>query len=243
MNTRVLAHRGFSGRYPENTMRAFREAVAVGADGVEFDVQRTRDGELVVFHDERLDYSTTAEGWVKDTSWRELQAVSVRARTGDIIYGDAVPHLDEVLALLAGQAELVINVELKNGLIPYPGIEEQVLHALANHGLSGRTIVSSFNHTSVQKVKQIDSSITTGIIFSGRLHDPWNYARAVHADALHLDKGFVDEEFVRVAQTEGFLVNTYTVNDALEINRILQAGVNGIITNYPDRVFHNTKER
>ena len=235
MKTNVLAHRGFSGRFPENSIRAFREAVAIGADGVEFDVQRTRDGELVVIHDERLDYSTNSQGWVFDLSWAEMRTVRLRSRSESIVHEDTVPHLEEVLGFLADH-DMLINIELKNGLIAYADIEEQVIASLDRFKLRGSAIVSSFNHDSVLKMKEIDSSITTGIIFAARLSDPWNYARSVKADALHPDRGVVDAAFVRAAQDEGFLVNTYTVNDDLEMQRILATGINGIITNFPDRL-------
>lgn len=216
-------------------MRAFREAVACGAHGVEFDVQRTRDEMLVVIHDERLDYSTTGRGWVRDWTWEELKSVQTRARSGDIIYGDAIPSLDEALGFLAGR-DLVINIELKNGLEPYPGLEEQVLEAVAHHGIEANTIISSFNHASVRRVKEINPAVTTGIIYTGCLYGIWSYARTVKADALHVDRGFIDAAFVGAARDEGFMVNTFTVNDELEIQRVLEMGVDGIITNYPDRV-------
>jgi glycerophosphoryl diester phosphodiesterase len=235
MDTQVLAHRGFSGRFPENTMRAFREAVSAGADGVEFDVQRTRDGELVVIHDERLDYSTEAQGWVHDYSWPELRRVRLRPRSGGPVYEDTIPHLDEVLGYLSDHETRII-VELKNAQVPYDGLGEQVLTALAGHRLTPRTIISSFNHPSILGVKEIDPEVTTGIILAGCLHDFWGYARSVKADALHLHRGFVHAGLVRAAQAEGFLVNTYTVDDELEIRRMLDAGVDGIITNHPDRV-------
>lgn len=235
MTTHILAHRGFSGRYPENSMRAFREAVTCGSHGVEFDVQRTRDGELVVIHDERLDYSTTGAGWVHEQSWAELKTVKLRSRTSDMIFSDTIPHLDEVLGFLA-EHKLVINCELKNGLLPFPGMEEQVLAAVHARGVQESVIISSFNHGSMLRVKELDSSIKTGIIYAGRPVDLWNYAGSLRVDALHPDRGFIDAEFVRAARREGFMVNTYTVNDPLEIQRILETGVDGIITNYPDRV-------
>ena len=235
MKTNVLAHRGFSGRFPENSLRSFREAIAVGADGVELDVQRTRDGELVVIHDERLDYSTTLQGWIQDLTWAEIRTAKLRCRSAGTVYEDAVPHLEEVLALLADH-NMLVNIELKNGLLPYAGIEEQVIELVDRLNLRAKTIISSFNHASILRLKQIDSSITAGIIFAGCLFDQWNYARSVRADALHPDRGFVDGAFVRAAHDNGFQVNTYTVNDELEMRRLIDAGVNGIITNFPDKL-------
>lgn len=234
MDTQIFAHRGFSAMHPENSLRAFREAAALGADAVEFDVQRTRDGELVVIHDERLDASTNAQGWVHELSWAELRTVRLRARSGSTVYEDTVPHLEEVLSFLVGTGQLV-NIELKNAQVPYSGIEEQVLKLVHAHALTERTIVSSFNHPSMRIVKDIDPGVRTGIILAGRLHDFWSYARSVKADALHLHRGFLDAELVQAAQREGFLVNVYTVNDEFELSRMVEAGVNGIITNYPDR--------
>jgi glycerophosphoryl diester phosphodiesterase len=235
MKTHIFAHRGFSGMFPENSIQAFREAVIVGADGIELDVQRTADGELVVIHDERLDYSTTMTGWVRDTRWKELRTARLRPRGEQTVHDQTIPHLNDVLEFLADEGMLV-NIELKNGLVRYPGIEEEVIAALDRYNLRDATIVSSFNHDSVLHVKGIDASIRTGIIFAGRLHELWNYARSLKADALHPDRGFVDAEFVHAAHQEGFLVNTYTVNDELEMQRLRDARVDGIITNFPDRL-------
>ncbi|TVQ41315.1 MAG: glycerophosphodiester phosphodiesterase [Spirochaetaceae bacterium] len=226
MNPTVFAHRGYSGVHPENTMRAFRAAVDAGANGIECDVQLTRDGEPVVFHDERLDRLTGGSGLLADRSWRELSTLQVR--------GERIPHLDELLEL-AAQQPLVLNLELKNSVIHYAGIEEMVVERLWRFGLLDRCIVSTFDHLSLQTLAALDCGVATGMLYGCRMVEPWRYAAKLGVSALHPQADSVDDYLCAGAHDAGLSINTWTVNEPREVRRLAALGVHGLITDFPDR--------
>ena len=152
MKTKVWAHRGASGYAPENTLEAFEMSVKQQADGVELDVQLTKDGELVVLHDETLDRTTDGKGFVKDYTLKEVQALKA-VKTHPEYQTGRIPMLAEVYDLLKPTG-LEINVELKTGIFFYPGIEEKVLKLTKEMGMEERIWYSSFNHYSLKKVKE-----------------------------------------------------------------------------------------
>lgn len=235
MGTRIVAHRGFSGAYPENTMAAFRAAEAAGAEMIEMDVQLSRDGEPVVFHDERLERVCGVSGYVNDYSWEELRQLDAGRHFGAQFAGERIPHFDEFLDFVA-PTMLTLNVELKNEFLRHARLEEIVLERLHARGLAERTILSSFNHESMRRVSTLDPGVRTGLIYAGRLHEPWDYARPLGARALHLNWKSVDSYIVEGAHRAGLEINTYTVNEVVDMRRLLALGVDGIITNWPDRL-------
>ena len=149
--TLVWGHRGASGYAPENTMAAFEKAVELGADGIELDVQLTKDGELVVIHDETIDRVSDGSGWVKDYTYAKLIKHNFN-RTHPEYKHAQIPTLEEVYALIK-PTDLTINVEIKTGVVFYPEIEARVLDLTERMGLMERVIFSSFNHYTIQKIK------------------------------------------------------------------------------------------
>lgn len=149
-----FAHRGFSGKYPENTMLAFRKALECGADGIEMDVQLTKDGELVVIHDERVDRTTNGTGNVRDYTLEELQKLDASYIYSEEVGFQTIPTFDEYCRWVAG-TPLVTNIELKTGVYPYPGIEAKVWPVLQRYHLEDKVIISSFNHESVLRMKAL----------------------------------------------------------------------------------------
>ena len=147
--TLVWGHRGASGYAPENTMAAFEKAVELGADGIELDVQLTKDGELVVIHDETIDRVSDGSGWVKDYTYAKLIKHNFN-RTHPEYEHAQIPTLEEVYALIK-PTDLTINVEIKTGVVFYPEIEARVLDLTERMGLMERVIFSSFNHYTIQK--------------------------------------------------------------------------------------------
>jgi len=233
--TKVYAHRGASGYAPENTLAAFGLARDMGADGVELDVQVTRDGELVVIHDETVNRTTDGTGWVKDFTLGQLTALD--ASMGSAVYpGQRIPTLTEVFDVLADSA-MSINIELKNSLVAYPGIEEKVLAMIDDRNWEHRVTISSFNHVSLAHIRQIGSLVYTGVLFQDVLYEPWNYAHQLWATGLHPYYAYVDEvpDLLKEARNSLLEINVWTVNAAADIDRMLAYGVDGIITNYPDR--------
>ena len=158
--TKVWAHRGASGYAPENTLDAFQKAVEMGADGIELDVQMTKDGELVVIHDETIDRVSNGKGWVKDYTYEELKKFNFN-KTHLEYTKEEIPTLEQVY-LLIKPTNLTINVEIKTGIVFYPGIEGRVLELTERLGMKERVIYSSFNHYTIRKIKESDSQAKTG---------------------------------------------------------------------------------
>ena len=232
--TKVWAHRGASGYAPENTLPAFALAVEQEADGIELDVQLTKDGEIVVIHDETLDRTTSGQGWVKDQTWKEIKRLD--ASGGQTGFASAtVPTLADVFDLIA-DTTLTVNIEIKDSLIPYPGIVEKVLDLVGERDWEYRIVISSFNHLTLAHIRQLGSLIYTGVLFGDVLYEPWNYAQQLWATALHPNLAYVDHVPDMVAEAHNCLleINTWTVNQVDDIDRMIEAGVDGIITNYPD---------
>ena len=172
--TKVWAHRGASGYAPENTLDAFRKAVEMGADGIELDVQMTKDGELVVIHDETIDRVSNGKGWVKDYTYEELKKFNFN-KTHLEYTKEEIPTLEQVY-LLIKPTNLTINVEIKTGIVFYPGIEGRVLELTERLGMKERVIYSSFNHYTIRKIKELDPQAKTGMLYEDGIIDAVDYA-------------------------------------------------------------------
>ncbi|MCY8278315.1 glycerophosphodiester phosphodiesterase family protein, partial [Bacillus inaquosorum] len=146
--TKIFAHRGASGQFPENTMLAFEKGIEAGADGIELDVQLTKDGRIVVIHDERLDRTTSLKGFVKDTAYDVIKTANAAANHNQMDNDIKVPLLEDVLSW-AEKKNFLINIELKNSVIRYEGMEEKVLKAVKRFNIEERIILSTFNHESL----------------------------------------------------------------------------------------------
>ncbi len=232
--TLVWAHRGASGYAPENTMPAFEKAIEMGADGIELDVQLTKDGELVVIHDETIDRTSDGSGWVKDLTYAKLARYNYNKTHPE--YANAkIPTLEEVYALVKPTG-LTVNVELKSGEIFYPELEERVLDLTARMGMEERVIYSSFNHYSIQKIKELDSEAKTGMLYSDGIINPVSYASyVVGADAMH--PALYNLQFpgyMRDCRKHGKKVHVWTVNEEQDMRRVCEMRVDAMITNYPD---------
>jgi len=173
-----LAHRGANTDAPENTMAAFRRAVEVGASGLEFDVQLSKDGSVVVIHDEKLERTTSGSGLVKDYTLQELQHLDAGSWFGEEFAGEKIPTLDQVLDQFSS-TNLVYNIELKSGIVLYPGLEEKVIEAVTTRNLEDQVVVSSFNHYSLVTCCELNKEIRTGMLYVAGLFEPWGYADQV----------------------------------------------------------------
>ena len=236
MKTLNIAHRGFSGMYPENTMLAFREAMKAGCHGIETDVQMSKDGVLVICHDELLDRTSNGTGLLKDYTYDELINFDFGIKFSPEFQGEKIPTLEELLQF-AKENHIFLNLELKNGLFPYNGIEKKVIELIYKYDFKDSVILSSFNHFSMIKCKDIDSSIKTGLLYEGTFVDIEKYCKNIGADALHPQYfSLLDAELTKKIQDEGIMINTYTVNHEIHMEALLDLKVNAIITNYPDKL-------
>lgn len=253
----VWAHRGASAYAPENTLPAFAEAAAMGADGVELDVQLTKDGEIVVIHDENLDRVSNGSGWVKDYTLDQLKGFcynKARPEWDGPASEAVIPTLKEVYELLAPTG-LTVNVELKTGIFLYEGILDKVLELTAACGMEDRVIYSSFNHYSLIQLKGLDPKVRTGMLYSDTLVGAAAYAKerlnvdALHPAVYHLSqaentKGAFgvhdwkpesgEPSYVDLAHQYGLKTHVWTVDDPQLIRMCAAIGTEAIITNKPD---------
>ena len=149
--TKNFAHRGFSGKYPENTMLAFQKAIEVEADGIELDVQLTKDGELVIIHDETIDRTTDGKGYVIDYTYEELSKFDASYIYRGKVEFNKIPTLKEYFELVK-DLDFITNIELKTGINEYLGIEEKVYKLIKEYQLEEKVIISSFNHFSILRI-------------------------------------------------------------------------------------------
>lgn len=232
-NTKVWAHRGASGYAPENTIRAFQKAAEMKADGVELDIQLTKDGELAVIHDETVDRVSDGKGFVKDYTLRELKFLDV-SRPVPGFKTARIPTLAEVLEELK-PTEMTINIECKTGIFFYPGLEEKMVKLVKDLNMTERIWCSSFNHESVLRVKRLCPEIKTGFLISDVIIDVADYTKrhavgALHPALYHMQ----DEELIRRCKKNGLAVHVWTVNDTRDMINLCGTGADAIITNYPD---------
>jgi glycerophosphoryl diester phosphodiesterase len=232
---KIIAHRGFSSRAPENTMAAFLAAIEFGVDGLELDVHCSQDGEVVVCHDETVNRTTNGKGNIRDLTWDELRQLDAGDWYDPKFAGERLPRLNEVLQEVK-RAGILINIELKTDIFSYPGIEEQVIQLLKQFDLIEPCIISSFNHYSLVRVSRICPKLKTAILYSESLFNPWKYAREIGVTALHPKYHSVSPELVANAKQNGIIVNPWTINEPHLIRQMIACGVNAMITNYPDRV-------
>lgn len=229
----IYGHRGASAYAPENTLEAFRLAMEMGADGFELDVHLSRDGELVVIHDETVDRTTGGTGFVRELTLAQLKALD--ASNGMAAYrGVKIPTLEEVFSLIRDTRHIV-NVEIKTDEWFYPEIEEKCLALAARMGLEERVIYSSFNHHTLIKLRRLKPDAKLGMLFGDIMLSPWEYARQLRVDYLHpMKMNICVDGFSEGAAAAGLGVNMWTINDEATMVRCLETGA-GIITNYPDR--------
>lgn len=233
--TPIIAHRGNSAEAPENTLAAFRQAIELGADGVELDVHASHDGVPVVIHDSRLERTTDGHGFVRERSARELAALDAGRWFDAAFAGEGVPTLAAALALLAPRG-LEIHIELKTAEFEFTGLVQAVMAEVIAAGVAGRVVLSSFNHHSLLDVRANAPDLPCAALISGRLIEPWRYVALHGFQALHLPYASVDEALVRGCHEAGLAVRTYTADEASVAERLMGLGVDGIITNQPRRL-------
>lgn len=233
MKTEVWAHRGASGYAPENTLEAFELAVKMEADGIELDVQLTKDGEMVVIHDETTDRVSGVKGWVKDFTLEELKGLNVN-QTHPEYARVQIPTLREVYELIR-PTKLKINVELKTGVVFYSGLERKVLELTDEFGMQERIWYSSFNHYTVRRIKELSPQTKCGVLYEDGIFDVVEYTKKLGADAIHpAVYNLQYDGVVEACRENDIRIHTWTANEKEEIRAMAELGVDAVITNYPD---------
>lgn len=234
-----IAHRGASAIAPPNTLAAFEKAAELGADGIEFDVRLSADGAPVVIHDVTVDGTTDGSGRVAEMTLSQLEQLDAGSYFDPAFAGERIPTLEEVLETMGSR--LLLNIELKSASLRDDGLERASVAQVKRHGLDGRVLFSSFNPFSLRRAKQIAPHIPVGLLYAPNLPLPLRRAwlsPLVPHEARHPDHTMVDARYVAWARRRGYRVNVWTVDDLDEMRRLINLGVDGIITNVPD-VLHN----
>jgi len=225
-----IAHRGASGDFPENTLRSFDAAIAAGAAMCELDVQVTADGVLVVIHDDTLDRTTDGDGKVAAVRLAALQRLDAGRWRGPQFAGEHVPALREVFNLVNGKCAL--NVELKAG-----GIAADVCELIREQHAEESILVSSFDWQALAEVQRIASEIKIGLLTDRRAGSAFEMATSMRAAAVNPRHDLVNREVCAEAHRRGLKIYAWTVDDSAEMVRLIDAGVDGIMTNYPARLW------
>ena len=237
----IWAHRGCSQRHPENTLLAFEIAARLnGLTGIELDIQLTRDGELVVIHDERVDRTTEGSGYVREYTLSELKRLHIYA---DVNPTQEIPTMKEVLDLLDDglQEELKINIELKNSVCPYEGMEEKIVELVHSRELQNRIIYSSFNAKSLEKLRSLDAEAEIGILDTKVSDCLYKVRGGCGATALHpfwrgmdLPAEALEGRAVR-AWFSGHLYPEKPTGSKLDLEALEKRGITDVFLNEPER--------
>ncbi|CDF80730.1 glycerophosphoryl diester phosphodiesterase [Formosa agariphila KMM 3901] len=226
-NCLVMGHRGAKAYIAENTLESIQKALDFNVDGIEIDVHCCATGELVVFHDFTLDRMTNGEGELAKQSLAELKKLKVDGQF-------SIPTLDEVLDLIDRQC--ILNIELK-GKSTAEATCKTIQNYIKDYGWQySDFLVSSFQHHEIEAVFNIDKNIPLGVLTKANMVEAIEFAEIVQAKAIHPGSAIVTRDNVKLAQSKGYDVNVWTVNDKATIIRMKDYGVNAIISDNPDLV-------
>ncbi|MGE6491291.1 glycerophosphodiester phosphodiesterase [Exiguobacterium sp. NPDC077395] len=213
---------------PENTMSAFRLALDTGADGIETDVHLTKDGELVLIHDETLERTTDGSGLVSSYTLDELRRFNAGFRFSQ---QEVIPTLQELLELVRDES-IRLNLEVKTDVLRYVGIESRLLDTIDSSDINpSRILFSSFNHETVHRLKKLRPDIEAAILLAQPLYDTVGYLESVGADSVHPHIDRITDEEIQSLQRHGVPVRPYTIKTDAQLERCHALQVDAIFVN------------
>lgn len=230
----IIAHRGAAGEAPENTLASFRLAVEQGCDGIELDVHLSRDGEIIVIHDETVDRTTDGTGAVSGMTLEEIKRLDAGSWFHETFTGERIPTLEEVFAVVPGR--VMINVEIKRsetGEMPV-----RLIRLMKRCDRMASVVVSSFDHGCLLELKRLEPSIRIGLLYHQTPLEPVDVKNNFPADvySLHPHGLLLTPTYAAESEANGFRVYPWTVNHREDMQKVLAAGVHGIITDFPGRL-------
>ncbi|MCG9794095.1 glycerophosphodiester phosphodiesterase [Flavobacterium algicola] len=222
-----IGHRGARGHKPENTLLGFEKAISFHVDQIELDVHLSKDGEIVVIHDETIDRTTNGTGNVNELTLLQIQNFCIEGE-------QIIPTLTQVLDLIADKCD--INIEIKS----FESTEKVVRlieeYVSNKNWKYSRFLVSSFDWKALEKVNDLNSAIPIGVLTEEDLDEAVVFAKNIKAKSINPDFHLLTKENVLEIQNQGFEVFTWTVNEMEDIERMKTFKVDGIISDYPDRL-------
>jgi glycerophosphoryl diester phosphodiesterase len=233
----LLAHRGACVQAPENTLAAFELALAHGADGVELDAKLSRDGEVMVIHDQTVNRTTNGQGKVIEMTAEELQTLDAGSFKGEAFRGEKIPRLSDVFEAIGKKC--IINVELTNYTTPGDSLVEKTCQLVKRHGLQDRIIFSSFLGGNLRKARNLLPDVPRGLLALGGWKGAWARSfQFMFGDyrALHPYITDVNPQQVWRVHRLNRRIIVWTANTADEIRRLVSWGVDGIITDDPQSI-------
>lgn len=234
---KVFAHRGLSGYYPENTILSFEKAIKEKPYGIELDVHKTKDNQLVVIHDEDVERTYLGAGLIKDYTLEELKKLKCRQYEFKENEKCKIPTLDDVLYLIKN-SNIKLNIEIKSDIIHYKDIEVDVVNAINKFNLVDKVIISSFNHTSCTICKKLNPDIEVAILTEYKTinNKPLAlYAKDLSVDAIHISKSIASKNLIDEAKKFNLPVRVYTINKIEYIEELKNIDVDAIFTDFCDK--------
>ncbi|MCG8459948.1 MAG: hypothetical protein MI919_27010 [Holophagales bacterium] len=239
----VIAHRGFSGKAPENTRIAVEQAIELGADMVEIDVTLTSDGHVIALHDETLDRTTDGTGLALERSLEEIRALDAGSWFGEEFAGEPVPTLDEVLEQVAGR--ILLNIEIKTEAVtdePAGGIAQKVAELVRSRGLEPAVVVSSFDPRPLAHLRQLAPEIATASLYTKEIHEgksPHEITAQVGSVMFNVGRRHLDAAMLADTRERRLPVAVYTVNEVEDFAGLAERGVHAVFTDRPDLVLRH----
>jgi glycerophosphoryl diester phosphodiesterase len=235
----AIAHRGASGYAPENTLAAFRRAVAQGVTFIETDLHLTRDVHFVAIHDDTVDRTTSGRGPVKQLTLAEIRKLDAGAWFASEFIGERVPILEEILDF-SRKHDVVFYLELKSD--GFWGGEHALISALRDSGEIQRMVIISFDPAILANLRKLEPLLMTGILSDGQLANPFEQALEIGARQLVLRGDLLTPNLLQEAHRRDIQVVCWTVNQPAHMRLLASAGVDGIMSDYPDRLLASLKK-
>lgn len=226
----IFAHRGYSAKYPENSLLAFNKAVEYGADGFELDIHLTKDEQIVVIHDHTINRTTTGRGKVVEMSFDEIQQFNIKNGLFNVT-DEKVPLLSEVLDIVKKHNKL-LNIEIKSEA---GKIEIKLHELLTRYDIIDQIIISSFNIESLAKMEALDSSYETALLFDRYHTSPWDYKTSHNIKSIHPNAKHITIDHLVELEHNELPARVYTVNKEKDLKTWMSSSVTGIITDEVER--------
>ena len=232
---KIFAHKGASGYAPENTLIAIKKAIEMKVDGIEIDIQLTRDGRIVLMHDWKVDRTTTGRGYVYELDFDYIRTLDAGQWFTKDFIGEVVPTLEEVLDILP--QDMMLNIEIKDTARHHSKIEEKLLEVLKKYpDKFENIIVSSFHHDKIKKLQVLEPKLKLALLTDSEFIEIEKYLsnNGLSSYSYHPEINLISKEDVEKLHDKGVKIFVWTVNKEEDLNYLVKLGVDGVITNYPD---------